>query len=75
MSQLVVGFDFDGTLYHTNEIKKKAFFSISSKFDRGEILMDKILSRNPILDRYGVFDLFSKEYKLLNPKSKSIILA
>ena len=69
MSQIVVGFDFDGTLYLTNEIKKKVFFLIASKFDNGETIMKRILCKYPILDRNEVFDLFSKQYKLSFPEA------
>ena len=63
MNKLVVGFDFDGTLYLSNQIKRNAFYLISSDYFNGEIIIEKILNKNPFLDRYSVFKLFSEEYK------------
>ena len=72
MNKLVVGFDFDGTLYLSNAIKRSAFYLISSEYENGEIIIDKILNDNPILNRYEIFKLFSKEYKIKFPNSRQI---
>ena len=72
MNKLVVGFDFDGTLYLSNEIKRNAFYLISSDYFDGEIIIEKILDKNPFLDRYSIFKLFSEEYKNKFPNSMRI---
>ena len=69
MNKLVVGFDFDGTLYLSNEIKRKAFYLISSEYENGKIIIEKILQENPFSNRYDIFRLFSEEYKNKFPDS------
>ena len=58
MNKLIIGFDFDGTLYLSNAIKRKAFYLISSEYENGEKMIDKILNDNPFLNRYEIFKLF-----------------
>ena len=72
MNKLIIGFDFDGTLYLSNSIKRKAFYLISSQYENGEKMIDKILNDNPFLNRYEIFKLFSKEYKIKFPNLKQI---
>ena len=78
MTKLIVGFDFDGTLYLSNEIKKQAFYLTVNKYEKAEIVVKEILLKNPVLNRYEFFDLFTKIYKkkcldsnLLDPKKLS----
>ena len=55
MAKFVVGFDFDGTLYLSNEIKKQAFYLTLNKYEQAEIVINEILLKNRILDRYAFF--------------------
>tara|TARA_X000000950_G_C13910714_1_gene658889 strand:- start:3227 stop:3877 length:651 start_codon:yes stop_codon:yes gene_type:complete len=72
MKKFIIGFDFDGTLFLSNEIKKKAFFLTTSKYNNGEIIIEKVLNNNQILNRYELFDLFAKEYRKEFPDSNLI---
>lgn len=56
-----IAFDFDGTLVDSNEIKRKTFFDVTSRFIGGEKIMDWTLSDPGAGDRYSVFDLFSRK--------------
>lgn len=52
--------DFDGTLVHSNEIKREGFLAVASKIPGGGDWMKKILSDSPG-DRYAIFHRFAEE--------------
>ncbi len=51
-------FDFDGTLYLSNEIKKEGFFHCASPFPNGKNIMDYALNNLNKQDRYSIFKFF-----------------
>ena len=65
MREIIITFDFDGTLFLSNEIKKNTFFEVIREFKGGLNLMQNIL-KNKNLNRYEIFKIFSNE---LNTKS------
>ena len=65
MIQAVI-FDFDGTLVDSNDIKKKAFYSVTKNIDGADSLLDKILSTPESGDRYDIFTTLSKKLKLVS---------
>jgi len=54
-------FDFDGTLYLSNEIKKEGFFHCASPFPNGKNIMDYALNNLNKKDRYSIFRFFANE--------------
>jgi phosphoglycolate phosphatase len=54
-----VVFDFDGTLVHSNEIKRSAFFEVAGDFPGGGAVMERILRCAEGRDRYWVFARFA----------------
>lgn len=54
-----VVFDFDGTLVHSNEIKRSAFLEVAGAFPEGGAVMERILLDAVGRDRYWVFARFA----------------
>ena len=53
-----VVFDFDGTLVHSNRIKRDAFLEVAGAFPDGAALMERVLREAAGRDRYWVFGRF-----------------
>ena len=70
MKQTTITFDFDGTLYLTNDIKKRTFFDVVKDVKNGDDLMSSIL-KDKSLDRYQIFKYFSEKI-YSTAKSKEI---
>jgi phosphoglycolate phosphatase-like HAD superfamily hydrolase len=47
-----VVFDFDGTLVHSNDIKREAFFAIARPWDPSGDIVTEVYDRWPAADRY-----------------------
>lgn len=60
MKEVIITFDFDGTLFLSNEIKKNSFFEVIKEIKDGSKLMKKILT-NKTLNRYEIFNIFSNQ--------------
>ncbi len=63
-------FDFDGTLVDSNQIKRKAFFSVTSHLSIYNRIMSDILEDPKIGNRFEIFDCYVKR---LNEKYKYIV--
>jgi len=54
-------FDFDGTLVHSNEIKRDGFFAVAVGFSGGPAAMEALLA-NPPGDRFAIFAAFAARF-------------
>ncbi|OEJ66117.1 HAD family hydrolase [Magnetovibrio blakemorei] len=54
-----VVFDFDGTLYDSNEIKQRAFFDSSSEYAEAHDFLRQLLANPDAGDRYAIFREFA----------------
>ncbi len=53
-------FDFDGTLFLSNDIKKEGFYYCASCYPNGHKIMKFILKNSPKKDRYSIFKIFAR---------------
>ena len=53
-------FDFDGTLFLSNDIKKEGFYYCASCYPNGNKVMKFILENSIQKDRYSIFKIFSR---------------
>lgn len=65
-------FDFDGTLFLSNDIKKEGFYYCASCYPNGYKIMKFILKKSSQKDRYSIFKMFAK--KISNKKLSEAIL-
>lgn len=61
-------FDFDGTLYQSNTIKRQVFFAVAERYVGGHETMFEILEDRS-LDRYQIFDKFIRQIGRGKPES------
>jgi len=54
-------FDFDGTLVHSNEIKREGFFAVAGAFPGGAEVMEALLA-DPPGDRFAIFAAFAARF-------------
>jgi phosphoglycolate phosphatase len=54
-----VVFDFDGTLVHSNAIKRSAFLEVADAFTGGRAAMERVLQDADGRDRYWIFARFA----------------
>ena len=57
-------FDFDGTLIHSNNIKRDNFFLVCSKYEKRKDYLNNLLSSSKNYDRYKIFEKFCDFHKL-----------
>lgn len=57
-------FDFDGTLIHSNHVKKDNFFRVCSKYEKKKDYLTKLLSSSKNYDRYIIFEKFCNFYNI-----------
>jgi phosphoglycolate phosphatase len=59
-------FDFDGTLVHSNKLKREAFYSLSEEIIKNREAVDEVLSSIPESSR---FEIIAKIYEIIGKTS------
>jgi phosphoglycolate phosphatase len=56
-------FDFDGTLVHSNDIKRQSFFDVTRHLSGSKMLLEKKLADPDAGDRFSIFRYLSEHLK------------